>query len=700
MSRELRTGIDAGGTFTDLVMFDEARDRYIVSKVLTTPADPSKGVLAALSDAMDRGGAVFDDLDQVIHGTTLVTNAIIERKGGRVALLSTSGFRDAVEIGREHRFDLYDIFLEFPEPLAPRYLRFDVPERTLADGSVVEDLDEQAVVELTEELAAKGIEGVAVCFLHSFKNPTNERRARDAIERTAPGMRVSLSSEVAPEIREYERSSTTLANVYVQGVVDEYIEKLEQELLSRGFGGSLLFMLSSGGTGGSETAVRLPIRLLESGPAGGALAAASIGKHAGITEALSFDMGGTTAKLCAIEGGTPLTKHQFEVDRVYRFRSGSGIPVKIPVVDMIEIGAGGGSIAMVDALGLLKVGPRSAGADPGPACYGRGGSAATVTDADLVLGYLNPDFFLGGQMRLDLDAARAAIERDVAEPLGLSLERAAWGIHEIVSESMANAARVHLIERGLNPDHLPVIAFGGAGPVHACRVAQRLGSPRILVPPGSGVASAHGFLTAPLAFDFVRSHHTRLDSADWEAINELFEEMAEGGREILGQAGVPPDEVTHSRIAEMRYVGQGHELRITVPDGRLSETSVEPLTEAFEARYREIFGRGGPSVPLEVLSWRSISKGPEPRFEPIRFETEASGTPTKGTRRAYFPEEGSFIATEVYDRYLLDAGARIDGPAIIEERESTTVVPPGGGVLVDEHMNLIVEMPRNREDAK
>ncbi len=467
----------------------------------------------------------MDGLGQIIHGTTLVTNALIERKGASTALLASEGFRDSLEIGREHRYDLYDLQLEMPRPLVPRELRFGVPGRTLADGSTLpgHDLDEEYVERLARELAAAGIEAVAIAFLNSFANPELERRAREAVRRAAPDIRVSISSDVAPEIREYERTSTTVANVYVQARVERYLRDLEERLARAGFRGALLMLISSGALATVETAARFPVRLLESGPAGGALAAAAFGAAAGYEDLLSFDMGGTTAKFAVIARGEPLLAHGFEVDRRYRFKKGSGLPINLPVIEMIEIGAGGGSIARIDALGLLKVGPDSAGADPGPACYGRGGERPTVTDADLVLGYLDPGFFLGGAMSLDVEAAREAIRRDVAEPLGLSVEEAAWGIHQIVNEVMAGAARVHTLERGGDPRRLPVFAFGGAGPVHGYRIAAALGSPRLIVPSGAGVMSAIGFLAAPIAFDFTRSFPGRLDALDWARVNGLLD---------------------------------------------------------------------------------------------------------------------------------------------------------------------------------
>jgi N-methylhydantoinase A len=683
----LRAGVDIGGTFTDLCIVDG--DTVVaVDKALTTPHDPSEAIETVLEQTLARMGRSFADLALVVHGTTLVTNAIIERRGSRTALLTTQGFRDAIEIGRERRYELYDLMVELPRPLVPRHLRFDVPERVLAGGEVDTPLDTEYVARLAGELDEAGVEAVAISFLHSFTNPEHERRARDAVRGAAPGMRISISSEVVPEIREYERTSTTVANVYVQALIDRYLTDLRGRLARLGFGGQLYVMLSSGGIASVDTAARFPIRLLESGPAAGALAAANYGRANGQDDLLSFDMGGTTAKLCVIEDGAPLVADEFEVDRVYRLQRGSGLPIKMPVVDMIEIGVGGGSIARVDALGLLKVGPRSAGADPGPACYGLGGTEPTVTDADLVLGYFNPDYFLAGRMRLDVDAARGAIEREIAGKLGLSVEEAAWGIHTIVNENMANAARVHAVERGKDPVALPLFAFGGAGPAHATGVAAALGSSTVVAPLAAGVMSAIGFLTSPLAFDFVRSWRCTLDELDWERANVLLAEMQAEGVELLTGSGLDAAEVSHARYADMRYVGQGHEVRVTLPQGTLA--SAGDLAAGFEREYRRLYGRGGPSVPVEVINWRVVSSGPRPALQLTQAEAGAPADATKGSRAAYFPAAGGFVDTPVYDRYALRPGARFTGPAIVEERESTLVVMPGQSVEVSADLSLIV----------
>ncbi len=685
-----RVGIDIGGTFTDLLFVGED-GVAVIGKTLTTPEDPSLAVENALSPALQNRKARAGERGTLIHGTTLVTNSIIERKGAPTALLTTAGFRDAVEIGREHRYELYDLNLELPPPLVPRHLRFDVPERVAADGTIIHALDEPFVQRLVGELRDKGIKAIAVSYLNSFRNPAHERRTREIIAGIAPQIRVSISSEVVAEIREFQRTSTTLANVYVQERVARYLEQLQERLDRIGFSGSFFVMLSSGGIATAQTSARFPVRLLESGPAAGALAAAQAGVRAGHRDLLSFDMGGTTAKLCVIEGGEPLKAHEFEVDRVYRFRQGSGLPVKIPVIDMIELGAGGGSIARVDSLGLLKVGPESSGADPGPVCYRRGGTEPTVTDADLVLGYLDAEYFLGGSMPLDLEGARRALA-NLATRLAMTIEQVAWGIHQIVNENMANAARAHLGERGKDPRRMPLYAFGGAGPVHGYRVAEILRLPAVISPLGAGVGSTFGLLAAPLAFDFVRSAYSRLDRLDWRLANHLLEQMAEEGREILEGSGLPRVQISYQRLADMRYMGQGHEVSVRLPGEALQEDHLPQMTAAFKATYRDLYGREGPEVPLEIINWRVIACGPKPALTfQLPGRESASGNVQKGSRRAFFPECGGYVATPVYDRYRLTPGTKLDGPAIVEERESTLVVGARGRAHVDEGLNLVVE---------
>lgn len=696
--KNYRIGADIGGTFTDLIIVENETGAFAIGKTLTTPDDPSVAVETVLRETLNSFGVKAAEIQHLIHGTTLVTNAMIERKGAKTALLTTQGFRDSIEIGKESRYELYDLMLENPKPLVPRYLRFDVPQRMLFDGSEQTALDEQFVEQITAELVENGIEAIAITFLHSFTNPTAEQAAREAVQRVAPQLRVSISSDVIPEIREYERASTTIANVYVQELVEKYLRKLEERLAQLGFGGSFYLMLSSGGIATVETTVKYPVRLLESGPAAGALAANAYGLATGHDSLISFDMGGTTAKICVIDDGQPLIAHEFEVDRMYRFKKGSGLPIKIPVIELIEIGTGGGSIARVDSLGLLKVGPDSAGADPGPVCYGRNGQNPTVTDANLILGYLDPSYFLGGKMQLDMPRARQILDEKIAQPLNLSIEEAAWGVHQIANENMANAARVHALERGKDPRRFPMFAFGGAGPVHAYRIAQSLGSPLLLAPLGAGVMSTVGFLSAPLAFDFVRSWPIGLDEIDWEHANAILAEMEAEGERLLHDSGVLPADITHRREVDMRYVGQGHEIRVGVENGRLSPTTSSSLKTAFEQAYQALYERLGPPVPMEILNWRVVSSGPKPD---VRLQVEQTDdavadaqTALKGSRQAYFPESGGFVDTPIYDRYKLRPSASFIGPAIVEERESTVIVGPNANCSIDEHYNLIVEMPQ------
>jgi len=708
-----RLGVDIGGTFTDLVVIDDATGTARVGKVLTTAKDPAHGVEEGIHALLDEAGVRSDAVRAVVHGTTLATNALIERKGAKTALLTTEGFRDALEIRREGRYDMYDLFIDPPPPLVPRHLRREVPERLLADGSILKTLDEAAARRALAELAREGVEALAICLLHAYVNPTHERRLSEIAREVSPGLSVSCSSEVVPEIREYERASTTCANVYVAPLMARYLEDLERRLAALGIDGQLYIMQSSGGTALPPLARRLPVRLVESGPAAGALAAAQAARERHEPKLLSFDMGGTTAKACVIDDGVPLVGREFEVARADRFKKGSGLPIRVPVIELIEIGAGGGSIARVDRMGLLKVGPDSAGADPGPACYTLGGRHPTVTDADLLLGYLDAEFFLGGRMRLDREAAHRVVGEHVARRLGLDVTGAAWGIHRVVNENMAAAARIHGIERGRDLRQYPLFAFGGAGPVHCWQVAKILKVPRILIPFGAGAMSAYGLLAAPLAFDFVRTGRQRLDRADWPAINRLFAEMEEEGRALLARAGVAPADIHLSRIAEMRHAGQGHEVECAMPLGALSTESLPTITASFENAYRALYHRLPHGVPIEALNWRLTVSGPQPgtglsgRSEPGRAlirppsvhasrtapTTTGSARATKGARQAYFAEVGGFVETPVYDRYALHAGAEFAGPAIVEERESTAVVGPGARCRVDDGFGLVVEIP-------
>jgi N-methylhydantoinase A len=681
--------VDIGGTFTDVVLLDPAGATTVIEKVLTTAKEPAAGVMDGVRRALARAGVPARAVRHVIHGTTLVTNALIERKGAPTGLITTAGHEDALEIGRETRYDAYDLAIEKPQPLVPPSLRLGLTARVMADGREAVPVSPAEVDGLVDRLRAVGVEAVAVSLLHAFRNPAHEQAVARRLRERAPGLRVSLSSVVSGEIREYERTSTTVANAYVLGVVETYLRALSALLRAEGFAGQLLLMLSSGGTCTVETACEVPIRLVESGPAGGAAAAAHHARATGATRVLAFDMGGTTAKICLIDEGEPQITREFEVARVWRFKRGSGLPLLVPVVELIEIGAGGGSIAHVDRLGLPKVGPESAGSEPGPACYGRGGERPTVTDANLVLGYLDAGYFLGGAMPLDRRAAEATIRRHVGEPLGLSLEEAAWGIHAIVTENMANAALMHAVERGKEIDAYDLYAFGGAAPMHVGTLAERLGIRTVVVPPGAGVRSCFGFLASPLAFEVARSRTVRLEHPDAGDVAALLEGLEAEARAPLTLAGVTGAQVTVRRFAEMRYRGQGYELEVPVPVGRPDAGWLARLAAAFEDVYRTYYRHVPTGLPMEAVTWRVRAQSPAPAMPSPRPPAAVVPAP-KGERPTWVPAEGAFRPAPVWDRYALPPGWRTAGPAVIEEVESTTVVLPAFDVAVDGALNLVL----------
>jgi len=686
--KNVRIGADIGGTFTDLVQVDD-QGRFRFGKLLTTPDAPDLAVEQGVAELLKSTGTPASSVSHVIHGTTLFTNALIERKGARTALVTTAGFRDAIEIGREHRYDMYDLQMERPEPLAPRHFRFEVEERVLSDGSVDTPLQQQALATLVETLTEQRIEAVAVCLIHSYRNPAHEQQIAEFLRQRCPQIAISVSSEVVPEIREYERTSTSLINVYVQGLAEQYIARLQDGLARNGLDCSLFIMQSNGGVCDVDTATQFPVRLIESGPAAGALAAAHYGRSMALENVLSFDMGGTTAKACLIEGGQPLIAPDFEVDRKYRFSKGSGLPVKVPVIEMIEIGAGGGSIARIDGLGRLTVGPDSAGAEPGPVSYGRGGKEPTVTDADLLLGYLDPAFFLGGQIGLDLDGALNSVHARIAQPLSMEPDKASWAIHQVVNENMASAARIHSVERGKDITRFPLFAFGGAGPVHADRVARILRAPSVIYPLGAGVMSAIGFLTAPLAVDFVRTLPGGLDEMDWDAANAALAEMEAEGVDVLKRT-VPVDRITFKRFGDLCYRRQGYEIRVPIPQGALGSDSQTAIRQSFEAAYEAIYGHILPELEIDVVSWRVVAEGPHPDLAlPTPDRQGAMEDARKGERPVYMPEFDGFEPVPVYDRYALRPGVAFEGPAIVEERESTVVIGPGASVHVDDALSLV-----------
>ena len=685
-----RIGFDIGGTFTDFILLDTQRAEIRLHKCLTTPRDPSIGALAGLTELLNAAGLHLSDVTDIVHGTTLVTNALIERTGARLGLITTRGFRDILEMGTEQRYDIYDLFLQFPAPLVPRRHRLEVTERIDRDGQVIAPLDPAELRAAAQRLVAEGIEAIAVCFLHAYRNPAHEQQAAAIIRAAFPEIALSLSNQVVAELWEYQRTATTCANAYVQPLMARYLGKLERELHARGFRGRLALMHSAGGLLSPETARALPIRMLESGPAGGGLATAFFGAASGRADVISFDMGGTTAKACLIEQGRAETAPIMEAARVHRFKKGSGLPIKAPVIDMIEIGAGGGSIAAIDEVGLLRVGPRSAGADPGPACYGRGGAEPTVTDASLLLGYYDPGFFLGGRMALDRDAADHALA-NVGTKLGLSAVQTAWGIHRMVVENMAAAARIHIVEKGKDPRRYAMVGFGGAGPAHAAEVARILGVRQVLIPPASGAASALGFLAAPLSFEQVRSHPVRLGApGSAAAIDAVVRGLEATARDRLVAAGVAAADIVTERSADMRLEGQMHEINVPLPDGSITEARMPELRAAFATAYAVRYTSVYEAVDVQAISFRVRCRGPLPPLSLTEAGRGASGNVQKGTRPAFFGD--GWTETPVYDRYALSRDAMIAGPAIIEEREATTVILAGDALRVDANGSLLIEI--------
>ena len=672
MQAPARLAVDIGGTFTDLVI--EVSDRRTSSKILTTPEAPERAVIEGTAALLSRLSVAPDSIGLVIHGTTLATNALIERKGARTALVTTDGFRDSVEIAYEHRFDQYDLYMTRPQPLVPRELRFGVPERVAADGAVLVHLDEAAVADLAAKLAGLDIEAIAIGFLHSYANPAHEQRAKAIIASVLPGIPITLSHEVCPEIREYERISTACANAYVTPLMAGYLRRLETGLAELGIDANLLLMMSSGGITTVDTAVNQPIRLVESGPAGGAILATTIARQNDAAAALSFDMGGTTAKLTLIDDFRPQYSRAFEVARAYRFLKGSGLPLRIPVIDMVEIGAGGGSIARLDALGQIAVGPDSAGATPGPACYGQGGQAPTVTDGDVLLGRIDPQTFAGGDMPLDAAAARAATTAHLSGPSGLELEAAAAGIAEIVDENMANAARVHAIENGKETRGRTMIAFGGAAPLHAGRLAEKLDIRTVIIPAGAGVGSAHGFLEAPIAYEVVRTQLMAVRQFNADRVNDVFTAMRAEAQAVV-RLGAPDGELHEHREAFMRYRGQGHEISVVLPNRLYHAADQQSFQALFDAAYTAIFGRIIPRLEVEALTWTLSLSTPVSPAPAMTGSSAARTVRTQTYREVFDAGRGGFENSACYQRTALEPGDQIEGPALISEAETTTVVP-------------------------
>jgi len=689
-----RIGVDIGGTFTDFALFDDMRGLVWTHKQLTTPEDPSRSVMDGVPILCAQAGISLTDVGTLVHGTTLVTNAVIERKGVSTAMLVTRGFRDVLDIGLERRYDIFDLRIGFPKPVVPRHLRIEVSERMGYDGKSIQPPDFAGLEDaLDTAIRQHKIEAIAVCFLHSYFDARHEEAAAEWLAQRFPDLAICTSAEVFPFMREYDRWTTAGLNAYMLPIVDRYLSRLERGLADIGFKGNFFIMSSSGGTLTTSVARRFPIRMLESGPAAGALMSARHGRALGLPQLLSFDMGGTTAKGCIIQDGRPLKNYVMEVARVHDFKKGSGLPVRIPVIDMIEIGAGGGSLAAVDERGTLRVGPTSAGANPGPACYGRGGTRATLTDANLVLGYLGTESFLGGRMHLDLAASRKAIEHSIASLLNIAIDRAAWGKHDVINEDVARAIRVHAAERGVDYRRCSMVAFGGSGPLHAVHVARKLRIPRVICPWGAGVMSAFGLLASPAAFELLRSHRIRIDHLSPQSFGTEFQKLSMEAARFLLESGVATEDIRTLCRLDMRYVGQGYEVEVELPAGR-EVVSFSSLSRLFHDAYRKVFGISFEDRAIEIVSWKVEAHGPL-QGESIRYslaQTQGHATALKAFRMAYMPEPGGYVDCPVYDRYALEVGSRINGPALIEEYESTCVLGPGDTGQIDEMRNLVIEL--------
>lgn len=684
-----RLAVDIGGTFTDVVLVDAASGRVVVDKTLTTPSAPLDGVRSGVRQLLAKAGVQPAEIvAPIVHATTLITNALIEGKIGRAGMVTTTGFGDTLLIRDEHRYDMYDLQIEFPEPPVPRDRIVELSERTDPQGRVVETPSPEALAEITEDLRAQGVEAVGICLINAYANPANERLVADHLRREL-GVPVCCSAEISPQIREYPRMITTACNAATMPVIGPYLDELQKWLASEGFGSSVLMMLSNGGVVSADDAARAPIRLVESGPAAGALAGSWFARRLGEDRLMCFDMGGTTAKSCLIVDGEPELTNTFEVARIYRFKKGSGFPVSVPSVDLVEIGAGGGSLARVDELGLMKVGPESAGADPGPACYGRGGTRPAVTDADLALGMLDAEYFLGGDMHLDLAANEAALAA-VAERLGLTVSDTAAGVHELVNQNMAAASRMHAVEQGADLRGVTLLAFGGAGPIHACGVAEMLEAPRVVYPVNASVLSAFGTLVTPVRIDLARSMVRPLASLDPTERDRLLDELREEGRRVLAAAGVPAERIRFRYGIDSRYVGQGNEITVWVGEGESWPATDDEVTTRFEADYRRIYGLTIPDVGVEAVTWRLSAYADADPVEPVAVVASTPGSP-RTHRSVRFSRNQDAIDTPVYRREDLGVGQQIDGPVIVEERETTAVIRPGWVVTVAHDGSLIAQ---------
>ena len=685
-NNNFRIGVDIGGTFTDIVAVRENSGEKFNGKVLTTPMNPSEGVLQGVSEIIKKHN-INPENCRIIHGTTLVANALIERKGVETALLTTEGFKDVLEIGREWRYDLFSLDLEMPNPIVPRHLRFEIKERLDYKGDILVPLDQNNLILIAKKLAKLNIRTLAIVFMHSFKNSIHEELAKNIFNKYAPNINLCLSSSVSPEIGEYERTSTTVANAYVQTIFKSYIDALVKGLKKIGIKNDLFLMLSDGGIVHQKTAVEYPIRLVQSGPAGGAQAATLYGRSTNSNDVLCFDMGGTTAKACLIENGKPSRTTVFEVARVYRFAKGSGLPLQVPVIDMIEIGAGGGSIARIDDMGLIQVGPDSSGSFPGPACYNLGGKYPTVTDSDLVLGYLDAENFLGGDMKLKKKLAEQAIKTFIADPMKISVLEAAWAIHEIVTENMSQAASIHALEKGRKIEKFTMIPIGGAGPVHACSLMSKMNLNKMISPPDAGVASAIGMTASPNSFELVQADMQQLGLLNFTKMKKAFLDMEKKGTKLLLQTGTNKKHISINNSALMRYVGQGYEIEVPLNKEILSLKNIKNIKLEFEKVYQNLFGRIE-KMPMEIMSWRTIASGPLPNFS-LNFNVKKKSLLKEKKRKVFFGGK-NFNDTIVLDRSSLSKTFKSIGPLIIEERESTLVIPPNFKVQMHESGNLII----------
>ena len=684
-----RLAVDIGGTFTDVVLIDAASGRVIVDKTLTTPSAPLDGVRAGVRQLLVKAGVQpAEIIAPIVHATTLITNALIEGKIGRAGVVTTLGFGDTMLIRDEHRYDMYDLQIEFPSPPVPRERVVEIAERVNPLGDVIETPSAADLDAIATALRQADVESVGVCLINAYANPANERLIAEHLRREL-GVPVCISAEISPQIREYPRMITTACNAATMPVIGPYLDELQKWLAAEGFGGSVLMMLSNGGVVSADDAARAPIRLVESGPAAGALAGSWFARRLGEERLLCFDMGGTTAKSCLIVGGEPEITNTFEVARIYRFKKGSGFPVSVPSVDLVEIGAGGGSLARIDELGLLKVGPESSGADPGPACYGRGGTKAAVTDADLALGMLDAGYFLGGDMKLDLSANAAALQT-IADSLGLPASDTAAGIHELVNQNMAAAARMHAVEQGEDLRGVTILAFGGAGPIHACGVAELLDSQRVIFPVNASVLSAFGTLVSPVRIDLARSMVRSLSEISHDERDHLLDDLREEGRRVLAAAGVPGDRIRFRYGLDARYLGQGNELTIWVGDGLQWPATDGEVVDRFESDYRRIYGLTIPDVAVEAVTWRLSAYANADTVEPVATLGLDHGKPHT-FRAVRFDRMAVDIDTPVFRRTDLGRGQRLTGPAIVEERETTTIIRPNWVVEVADDGSLIAE---------